>query len=209
MVTPRRILFLHPSAELYGADRTLLDLIARLDPKEYDVHVAIPGDGPLLGELRSLGAQVHDGPLGVAAASNLTPTGLLRLARNLPKSIYFLRKPHPHDRAGRGAYQHHGRARRSDRAGRSRAAHLWHIHEIPTRPKALPRLAAWLMTRYADQVVFNSHATAHTFLRHSRTLWKRSMVVHNGIDPTRLNPLPEKETARERLGWPQSSPSPS
>jgi len=53
-----RILFVNPAAELGGAERCLLDLVAslRVAQPTWDLHVLAFGDGPFLGRVRELGA---------------------------------------------------------------------------------------------------------------------------------------------------------
>ena len=41
----KRILYLHAGAEMYGADKVLLELIKGLDHKEFEAHVILPNDG--------------------------------------------------------------------------------------------------------------------------------------------------------------------
>ncbi|MFX3941732.1 glycosyltransferase family 1 protein, partial [Streptococcus suis] len=48
----KKILYLHDGAELYGADKVLLELIKCLDKNEFEEHVIIPNDGVLVTELR-------------------------------------------------------------------------------------------------------------------------------------------------------------
>ncbi len=203
---PKRILLLHPSAELYGADRTLLDLVTYLLGEGFEILVALPREGQLSVELRKKCIDVEIGPLGIAAAGDLTPFGLLRLALEIPRAIRFVSRLanqfrpdviHTNTMVVLGG---------AIGAKIARATHLWHIHEIPTSPSWLPTLSAKLFNFLADQVVWNSHATGHTFLRHHGTLDRKSTVIHNGIDAKRLQPLLSKNAAREKLGWPTDAP---
>lgn len=54
----KRILYLHAGAEMYGADKVLLELIKGLDSKEFEAHVILPNDGVLVEALRQVGAKV-------------------------------------------------------------------------------------------------------------------------------------------------------
>ncbi|MBL4771145.1 MAG: glycosyltransferase [Planctomycetes bacterium] len=202
----KRILFLHPSSDLYGADRTLLDLVSSLPGQGFEVCVALPCEGPLSEALRQLSIQVRVGPLGVVAMGDLSPLGLVRLAFAIPAGAMFVRKL--------------ARTFRPDiihtntmivlggalGARLARAKHLWHIHEIPTSPSWLAGFGARLFHFLADQVVWNSEATGHAFLRHHHGLIRKATVIHNGIDANRLQPMPSRTTARELLGWPANAP---
>jgi hypothetical protein len=58
------LLVVHPGAELYGADRVLLESATALSAA-FDVTVALPGPGPLVGELESRGVRVELCPMPV------------------------------------------------------------------------------------------------------------------------------------------------
>ena len=40
----KRILYLHAGAEMYGADKVLLELIKGLNRKEFEAHGILPND---------------------------------------------------------------------------------------------------------------------------------------------------------------------
>ena len=42
------IVFLHSSSELYGSDRSLLNLVKNLDKDKFNITVILPEDGPLV-----------------------------------------------------------------------------------------------------------------------------------------------------------------
>ena len=66
------ILFLHPSADRYGADMVLLQLIRGIAPGRWNPVVAVPEDGPLVPLLEEAGAKVVFGPLGVGSRATLS-----------------------------------------------------------------------------------------------------------------------------------------
>ena len=43
----KKILFVHSSAELYGSDRSLLNIVKYLDKKTIQIFVILPCHGPL------------------------------------------------------------------------------------------------------------------------------------------------------------------
>jgi GT2 family glycosyltransferase len=82
--SPRRagVLLAHPGAELYGSDRVLLETVDAL-VDEYDVVVALPGDGPLADELRARGAEVTFVRMPVIRKAVFRPRGAVRFAADL------------------------------------------------------------------------------------------------------------------------------
>src|SRR4030081_418127 len=77
----RTVLYVHSSAGRYGADRQLSLLVSNLDPGRYRALVVLPDDGPLAGELRDAGAEVHVRPgLAVLRRALFNPAGIARVA---------------------------------------------------------------------------------------------------------------------------------
>jgi glycosyltransferase involved in cell wall biosynthesis len=78
------LIFVHPSDELYGADRMLLELLAAL-PDEIDAQVWLPTDlthveAPLCEELTRRGVAVRHLDLPILRRAYQNPRGLLKLA---------------------------------------------------------------------------------------------------------------------------------
>lgn len=77
----RVVLFAHPSADLYGADRMLLASVAAVRADGDRVVVVLPTDGPLGGALEVLGAQVRTVDFPVLRKQQLSARGSLSVAR--------------------------------------------------------------------------------------------------------------------------------
>ena len=94
-----RVLFLHSSDELYGADRMLLEIVeaARGD---VDVEVWLPTDlvhptDPLCRELETRGIAVRHVDLPILRRALRTPSGMLTLLRRCAALTSILRKAQP------------------------------------------------------------------------------------------------------------------
>lgn len=84
----RRIVILHPGAELYGADRVLVHVAAA---EEWDVLVVLPGAGPLEEELAQRGVAVRRSRgMLVLRKSLLHPRRLLLLPLRVVASLLVL-----------------------------------------------------------------------------------------------------------------------
>lgn len=85
------LVFIHPSDELYGADRILLDLVSALSADELrDAEFWLPtdlahGPDPLCEQLRARGATVRHVDLPVLRRALATPSGLMSLLRRCGK----------------------------------------------------------------------------------------------------------------------------
>jgi glycosyltransferase involved in cell wall biosynthesis len=199
--TGQPLLFLHATTGGDDADATLLDLVRGIDRARWRPIVALPHDGPLASLLRSAGAHVEYGPLGVLEPRTLrSPLGLSRFALQLPRALRFVR----------GLVQRHRPALIHTTtstvvggalgARLSGARHLWHLDETCGLPAWAERALTRVAARLADVVVSSSNAARQSLDRHAPELAARHRVVHCGIDRDRLGvERIERETARREL----------
>jgi glycosyltransferase involved in cell wall biosynthesis len=182
---PLQILFAHAGAELYGADRILLELVQGLRASGHGVQVVLPGPGPLHTELAALGVATHQKNLGVLRRRYFTPLGLLNRLCRLVAAVRFMR---------RLIREHHISVVHSNTtavfsgvlaARLSGVPHVWHVHEITTRPRwfacAVAACVGWLSQR----AVFVSEATRDHMCALSGRVRAKAVVIHNGIDTQR------------------------
>ncbi|MGB3830209.1 MAG: glycosyltransferase family 4 protein [Ornithinimicrobium sp.] len=54
-----RVAFANHTADIAGAERSMVSVLEVLATHGHEVHVWVPGPGPLIGHLKALGAQVH------------------------------------------------------------------------------------------------------------------------------------------------------
>jgi len=186
-----RVLAFSHDGLLYGAQRSLLELLAALRTRGHEPTLAVPADGRL----------------AVAAAETGLP------ARIVPY-------PYPSTRPERalGFGLRYGAAARRIRAlvadeepdavifntaaciapaaalRRSPVPRLWHVREAAPCCRVVSRL----LRRWSDAVVFNSRHTAAAYPR-LRDL-KTCAVVHNGLDLA-VPDASEVEVVRREFGW--------
>ena len=96
----RTVLVAHPSAELYGSDRVLLESVSALTGRGHRVVVTLPVRGPLVAHLEERGARVVIAPSPVLRKSALRPRGMIALLREAFRGtvvgLALLRKVRPH-----------------------------------------------------------------------------------------------------------------
>ena len=73
----QKILYLHAGAEMYGADKVLLELIKGLDKEAFEAHVILPNDGVLVGALEKVGAKVKVIDYPILRRKYFNPKGIL------------------------------------------------------------------------------------------------------------------------------------
>jgi glycosyltransferase involved in cell wall biosynthesis len=189
-----RILFVHAGAELYGADRILLELVAGMIDRGHNAQVVVPGPGPLVGKLEAAGAHVHVRSLGALRRKYLNPRGLLgRAWRIASATVWLMRLAHAqsvdviHTNTSvvfPGALA----------AFLGRRPHVWHIHEITTSPRAVWRTLSFVVPRLSTRVVCVSKAVRENLVRGSAANRGKALVIYNGISA-----LVPDHGARERV----------
>lgn len=193
------LLFVHGSAELYGSDKVLLALARDCVVQGRWHPVAVLAEnGPLQAELEHAGVEVHHAPVAKIKRSMLSWRAPVELGRALFQAAHALERIV----AGREVALVYSNTLAvlggALFARRARRPHLWHVHETPTRPRAvgwgLARVVAWT----ADRVVANSSATRDWLLAQAPDIGPRCEVVHNGIAP--LPPATDVEVAQFRAG---------
>jgi glycosyltransferase involved in cell wall biosynthesis len=198
---PRRppVLVVHPGAELYGADRVLLESAIAL-AGDFDVTVALPSRGPLVAELERRGLRVVLCRMPVLRNSALRPRGALTLiadavAGALP-ALRLLRRF-----AAGGVYVNTltlpSWPLLARLAGRPSVCH---VHEAERSAPRLLRLGMALCPVLADRVVVNSRFTLDVLTDVAPRLRERSTVVYNAIEaPAEVRPLREELQGPLRL----------
>ena len=184
------ILFTHPSAELYGADRTLLQVVEAIAERQdtggvgvpSHIVVALPRRGVLADRLEALGATVEVGELGAALRADLAPGRFgkfLRKARTGARFVESLVERHGIDIVHTNTTVLIGAAYG---AHRSSAKHVWHVHEILDRPSWARSGVRSLIRRWSDVAIANSQATAAAMLD---PRIERAVTIHNGVSKGR------------------------
>lgn len=200
---PRRstLLFIHASADLYGSDITLLQLVSGLDPERFRSVVVVPYEGPLVGRLRAAGAETFVYPdLPVVRRKYMNPKGAVHLVASTLRSARWLATL-VHDWNVALVHSNTLAVVLSSAAIRlTRVPNVYHVHEIPTRPRILASFMATLSSAISTLVVANSRATAEHYRRIRNLAGTPIEVILNGIDETRLRERHQEPSPRSLVG---------
>ena len=174
------VLVAHPGAELYGADRVLLESATALADR-FDVTVALPGPGPLVAELERRGLRVVLCRMPVLRNAALRPRGAVRLVADavlgaLP-ALWLLRRY-----GVAGVYVNTLTLPSWPLLARvARRRSVCHVHEAERSAPRLLRRGMAVCPVLADRVVVNSRFTLEVLTEVAPRLRARSTVVLNGI----------------------------
>lgn len=180
-----RVLVAHPSSELYGTDRVLLESIDGFREQHWIVAVALPVNGPLVQELQDRGVMVYRCNSPVLRKSLLSPVGLIRLAvatfTGAVRGLRLIRLFRPDilyvNTITIPLWPVLGRV--------SRRPVLTHVHEAEGSAPRLLRTALALPLTAATSIVANSRYSADVHASAVSRLRGRAEIVYNGVpEPT-------------------------
>ena len=200
---PARVLFVHPSDELYGSDLSLLNMLRGLDRARFEPLVALANDvtyeGALSRELAAAGIECRHVDLAVARRQYLTPLGLAGFLRRLRAASHLLARlirdegvelVHTNTLAvWSGALA----ARRTGRP------HIWHIQEQLERPRPLRLFLQRFVPAHSAHVVGVSQAVLDAILVTPEARAKSS-VIYNAVAPEAWMAAVGRERIRAELG---------
>ena len=194
----KRILYLHAGAEMYGADKVLLELIKGLDRQEFEAHVILPNDGVLVEALRQVGAQVSVLDYPILRRKYFNPKGIADYIRSYnfyAKQIALYAREHSIDMV------HNNTVAVLEGIYLKRKLKLpliWHVHEIIVKPKAISDFINMLMGRYADKIVTVSQAVANHIKQSPFIKDSQVEVIYNGVDNAVYYPM-DASSIREKF----------
>ena len=177
------ILFIHQSADLYGSDKTLLQLLTYLDRTKFNPVVVIPLNGPLKDELEKVNVEVYITPVLKLYRNIVTPKNGLKFFSEYKKAIHFLdeiNEKHKFDIIYSNTL---AVLLGMIYAKKRKIKHIWHVHEIIIHPKIIANFFPKLLNKYADSIVCNSIATLANLTQRIPQIKDKSIVIYNGVEP--------------------------
>ncbi|WP_342372823.1 glycosyltransferase [Propioniciclava soli] len=195
----RTILVAHPSPDLYGSDRVLLESVAGMVEAGHRVVAVLPQDGPLVLELQRHGAEVVFCPAPVLRKSALSPTGFARLLKEtaaaLPRARRALRETSADVLFVNTITNFVWLA-----VGRSAGVRVvCHVHEAERSAATLVRKGLYAPLLVAHQLVVNSSFGLRVIADTWPALAKRATIVMNGVPGPTSPSLPRAELDEVQL----------
>lgn len=194
-LTGRKIVIAHPSSDLYGSDRMMLETLEGLVAAGAEVIVVVPTDGPLLPHVRSTGALatvvetlvLRKNLLSVRGASSI----LVQSVRSVWTISSFLRRYRP-DAVYVSTVSIPWWPVVA-RLGGSRV--LVHIHEAEGHVRPIIRHMLALPLLFSSEVIANSRYTISVLAQSLKGKAAGARLVYNGVaGPSSVTP-PRKEIA--------------
>lgn len=182
------VLVAHPSPDLYGSDRVLLETLSALVAAGWRTVLTVPASGPLVALAEARGAEVRICPTPILRKAALRPRGLAALVRSTLAAL--------------------GPGRRLLReldadlvVVNTVTIPLWlvlsrssrtccHVHEAEASQPLLVRRLLYAPLLLAQQILVNSRFSLEVLAGAWPRLRGRSAIVYNGVPGPQVPPAP-------------------
>lgn len=201
-----RVLFVDQSAEMGGAELSLLDIVTA---RKAASQVVVLADGVFRDRLQAGGVTVRLMPLhGVGKLGR--DSSLLAALSSLPRLLAIVARLARHARDFDVIYANTQKAQvlSALAAPIARRPLVFHLRDMLTTEhfgRGMLKVAVGLTNRFAACVIANSEATAQSFRDAGGTT--PVVVVHNGIDPSAFDAIDgaaAAQTLRREIGVPEA-----
>lgn len=174
----RNLLFLHSSAELYGSDRSLLNLLKYLNKDNFNITVILPEEGVLVEELKKVkNVEVIIKDIATLRRKYLSIKGLIKYSLNFVRSLIYLIKLIK-EKDIDVVYTNTSVVFPGGVAAKIlRKKSIWHIREI-IENSLENNIISTFVNLFSDTIITNSKATGAAISKNSRKL----KVIYNAIE---------------------------
>ncbi|MFF5381621.1 glycosyltransferase [Pedobacter suwonensis] len=197
----KKVLYLHASADLYGSDYVLLNLIKGLDKNIFDTLVLLPYEGSLCQEFQKNNIEYLVCDLPVVRRSMFSPTGIFKFIIQNFRFYVFISKLikdqhisiiHTNTSAvwmGGFAAKLHG------------IKHIWQVMELVEKPRPVSYVIRKLVGIFSSKVFTISKAVRTFFLKVNKGKEDKFEVLYHGVDLKVYDPEHNHaKDIREKLG---------
>jgi len=160
-----RILFLDQYGEMGGAQRVLADFLASVQRRGWGAHVAVPGGGPLLEQLRSRNIEVSEIPCGPYRSGRKGVFDLFKFARDVRRQSRIIRNVLQQGSFDLVYVNGPRLLPAATMATPRETPVLFHLH-YPIHQAFAARLAGWCVRRSSAAVVACCNSVAQSLARY-------------------------------------------
>lgn len=189
----KTVLFFHQSAELYGSDKMLLHFVLYLknEQSEFNPIVVLPKEGPLLKILKQNKVKTIVSPVLKLSRKMFSAKIIFSLPYRLFKSLYTLKRELKSESIDIVYSSTLAVTMGLVYSVLYQVKHLWHVHELIIKPRTVKYTYTYLLSRFSNHVVFNSHASRNNFFIKTNNSSKKATVIWNGLERQAIKTKPE------------------
>ncbi|WP_203623689.1 glycosyltransferase family 4 protein [Lacticaseibacillus sp. 866-1] len=178
---PTQVLFLHGGAEMYGADKILLEIVSNLNREKFLPIVILPTAGILTKALIRENVEVQTLSFPVVRRKYFNALGIIKYAmeyfgasHKIGKIVRTRSIPIVHvntTAVWEGVWLYLF----------TKARIVWHVHEIITHPRIVHKFVCFLLQHFSDEIIAVSNATKRHLVA-GGVDEDKIHVIHNGIN---------------------------
>ncbi len=182
------ILYLHAGAEMYGADKILLELVSGLNPDHFHPIVVLPEHGILEKKLKENNVETYVIPYPILRRKYFNVKGILQYVSTYYSSSKKIKEIVEEKRINlihvntaavlEGIYL----------KKQLKVKLVWHIHEIILSPAIVGKALNYLVGKYSDKCVAVSDAVKANLLKSGYFKSNQIDVIYNGVDSHKFTP---------------------
>lgn len=189
----KTVLFFHQSAELYGSDKMLLHFVLHLknEQSEFNPIVVLPKEGPLLKILKQNKVKTIVSPVLKLSRNMFSAKIIFSFPYRLFKSLHTLKRDLKSESIDIVYSSTLAVTMGLVYSVLYRVKHLWHVHELIRKPRIIKHTYIYLLSRFSNHAVFNSHASRNNFIIKKNKLSKKATVIWNGMERQVTKTKPE------------------
>ena len=181
-----KILYVNSSARLYGADKSLLEMVANLDKGCFEPVVMAPEDGPLVTECRKIGVRAIIVDFVHVERRHLAPSAFFKFMRDLSGACKRIRRlilDEGIDIVHSNTSACVASAIAAKMAGKP---HVWHVRELVTRPRLIRLAYRIVLPLLADKAFAASQAVRVNYSTGWNGMNDKFVVLPHGVDTGRF-----------------------
>lgn len=185
----------HPSAELYGADRILVNALSAI-PTSIHKKVYLFRTGPLVDFIQKEVEHVEviiQPEMPVIYRKIFTPMGILKFVKEWFQFYSFLKKENKQNQFQSAYVNTLSCSFLLPLLWRLKIKRFVHVHEIIDSPKVIGFITAWISYLFSNKVVCVSNAVLKGLIRYVTKMDQKGVVIHNGINAIEVNPKKQAE----------------
>lgn len=185
----KNILYLHAGAEMYGADKILLELVCGLNKNLFHPIVVLPERGILEKKLKENKIETYVIPYPILRRKYFNIRGIWQYfstyyssCKKIENLIKWKNIDLIHVNTAavlEGIYL----------KKKLETKMVWHIHEIILSPVIVGKTLNYLVGRYSDKCIAVSEAVKDNLLKSGYFKPNQIDVIYNGVDSQRFTPL--------------------
>ena len=176
------ILVLNNTSDLYGGSKILSIVVKILAEGGHKPIVVLSESGPLVDELNKLNVEVRIIRLGILRRKYLSVPGVLNRVTVTKRAWKSLNQLIDENRIDIIYSNTTGVFIGAFLAKKRKIKHIWHVHEIITKPKAFTKALGFLLGKYSDEIIVVSEAVKKHW--EGYVMGRPITRIYNGIDTT-------------------------